>query len=193
MDALWMDVRVAARSLLRKPLFSIVACGTLAIGIGANTAIYSVVDSVLIDPLPFPESHRILSYNHEAPGMAVKVPLIPHSQAMYLHYQEHARAVESFAVHSDENLNLITDGEPRQLTATQVTQEYFDVLGVQPFLGRAFVEGEDRPGAEPVAILAYPLWEEAFGKDPEVLDRMVEMDGLMRRVVGVMPDRKSVV
>jgi predicted permease len=106
---------------------------------------------------------------------------------MYLHYAENARAVEAFAVFSDENVNVITEGEPRQLTATQVTQEYFRVLGVQPFLGRSFVEGEDRVGAEPVAILGYPLWEESFGKDPSVLGNLVEMDGIRRRVVGIMP------
>ncbi len=120
-------------------------------------------------------------------GLGVKVPVIPHSQALYLHYLENARAIESFAVFADDNVNLISDGEPQQLTASQVTQEYFQVLGVQPFLGRAFVEGEDRTGAEPVAILGYPLWEQTFGKDPSVVGRLVEMDGVRRRVVGVMP------
>jgi predicted permease len=107
---------------------------------------------------------------------------------MYLHYLENAQAVESFAVFSDENVNLITDGDPQQLTASQVTQEYFDVLGVQPFIGRSFAAGEDRSGAEPVAILGYPLWAGTFGKDPDVLDRIVEMDGVQRRVIGVMPE-----
>jgi len=106
---------------------------------------------------------------------------------MYLHYLENARAIEHFAVFSDENINLITDGEPQQLTASQVTEEFFDVLGVQPFLGRAFTRGEDRSGAEPVAIIGYPLWEQTFGEDPAVVGRLVEMDGVQRRVVGVMP------
>ncbi len=188
MDAMWRDFRAAVRGFLRRPFFTALAGVTLAIGIGANTAIFSVVDAVLINPLPFPDSDRIISYNHEAPGLGVNVPVIPHSQALYLHYQEHARAIESFAVFSDENVNLISDGEPQQLTASQVTQEYFDVLGVQPFMGRAFAIGEDGPGAEPVAILGYPLWVSAFGKDPKVLDRLVEMDGVQRRIIGVMPE-----
>ena len=187
MDAAWRDVRVAVKGLIRRPFFTALAGVTLAIGIGANVAIYSVVDGILINPLPFPEAERLLSYNHEAPGLGVKVPVIPHSQAMYLHYLENARAIESFAVFSDENVNLITDGQPQQLTASQVTQEYFDVLGVRPFLGRAFAEGEDRPGTEPVAIIGYTLWAQAFGKDPSVVGRLVEMDGVQRRVVGVMP------
>jgi predicted permease len=187
MDAMWRDVRMAVKGLVRRPFFTALAGLTLAIGIGANTAIYSVVDGVLINPLPFPEAERLLSYNHEAPGLGVKVPVIPHSQAMYLHYLENARTIEYFAVFSDENINLITDGEPQQLTASQVTEEYFHVMGVQPFLGRAFVGGEDRSGAEPVAILGYPLWEQTFGGDPAVVGRLVEMDGVQRRVVGIMP------
>lgn len=187
MDAIWRDLRAAIRGHIRRPFFTALAGLTLAIGIGANTAIYSVVDSVLINPLPFPDADRLLSYNHEAPGLGVKVPVIPHSQALYLHYLENARAIESFAVYSDGNINLLTDGEPQQLTASLVSQEYFQVLGVQPFLGRAFAEGEDRTGAEPVAILGYPLWEQSFGKDPMVVGRLVEMDGVQRRVVGVMP------
>jgi len=178
---------MAMKGLVRRPFFTALAGLTLAIGIGANTAIYSVVDGVLINPLPFPEAERLLSYNHEAPGLGVKVPVIPHSQAMYLHYLENVRVIEYFAVFSDENINLIMDGEPQQLTASQVTQEYFHVMGVQPFLGRAFVDGEDRSGAEPVAIIGYPLWEQTFGGDPTVVGRLVEMDGVQRRVVGIMP------
>ncbi|MGW8268340.1 MAG: ABC transporter permease, partial [Longimicrobiales bacterium] len=187
MDAMWRELKAAVKGHLRKPFFTALAGVTLAIGIGANTAIFSVVDSVLLNPLPFPDASRLVSYNHEAPGLGVKVPVIPHSQALYLHYLENARTIQSFAVFADDAVNLITDGEPRQLSASLVTQEYFQVLGVQPFLGRAFAEGEDRTGAEPVAILGYPLWEEAFGKDPSVLGQLVEMDGVRRRVVGVMP------
>jgi len=187
MDAMWRELKTAVRGHVRRPFFTALAGLTLAIGIGANTAIYSVVDSVLINPLPFPESDRILSYNHEAPGLGVKVPVIPHSQALYLHYLENARAIQAFAVFDDDNVNLMAGGEPQQLTASRVTQRYFDALGVQPFLGRAFSEGEDRVGGEPVAILGYPLWEQTFGKDPSILGRLVEMDGVQRRVVGVMP------
>lgn len=188
MDSMWRDVRTAVRGLVRKPFFTVLAGVTLAVGIGANTAIFSVVDGVLINPLPFPEAHRLVSYNHEAPGLGVNVPVIPHSQAMYLHYLENAKALESFTVFSNANVNLITDGDPQRLAAAVVTQEYFDVLGVQPFLGRGWIEGEDRPGAEPVVVLGYSLWEQSFGKDRSVVGRLVEMDGVQRRVVGIMPE-----
>ncbi len=188
MDSMWRDFRAAVKGLLRRPFFTALAGLTLAIGIGANTAIFSVVDGVLINPLPFPDADKILSYNHEAPGLGVNVPVIPHSQATYLHYLEHAQAIESFAVFTDESVNLISDGEPQQLSASRVTQGYFDVVRTQPFMGRAFSEGDDRPGAEPVAILGHSLWTSAFGADPTILGRMVEMDGVQRQIIGVMPE-----
>lgn len=188
MEGLFRDVRTAVRGLARNPFFTALAGLTLAVGIGANTAIFSIVDGVLINPLPFPEPDRLVSYNHEAPGLGVNVPVIPHSQAMYLHYLEHAEALEAFAVFSSDNINLLTDGNPQRLSALAVTQQYFDVMGVQPFLGRGWVEGEDRPGAEPVAILGYSLWEQSFGKDRSILGRVVEMDGVQRRIIGIMPE-----
>ena len=92
MDAIWRDVRAAVKGLIRRPFFTALAGVTLAIGIGANVAIYSVVDAILINPLPFPDAHRVMSYNFEAPGLGVKVPVIPHSQGMYLHYHASATA-----------------------------------------------------------------------------------------------------
>ena len=188
MDAMWRDVRMAVRGFVRKPLFTALAGITLAVGIGANTAIFSVVDAVLINPLPFSEPERVVSYNHEAPGLGVNVPVIPHSPAMYVHYLENAKALEYFAVFSQGNVNLITDGEPQRLSSSEVTYQYFDVIGIQPFLGRGFIEGEDRPGAEPVAVLGFGLYQQTFGGDPSVVGRVVEMNGVQRRVVGVMPD-----
>lgn len=190
-DGVWRDVRTGGRALLRRPAFTWIAGLTLAIGIGANTAIFSVVDGVLLNPLPFPESERLVSYNHEAPLLGVNVPVIPHSQDMYLHYLDGARELESVAVYSDDNVNLITDGTPIRVQALDVSQPYFEVLGIQPFLGRAFTEGEDRPGAEPVAILGHGLWRRTFGEDRSVLGQLVEMDGVQRRVVGIMPERAT--
>lgn len=187
MDGVARDIRTAVRGLIRRPLFTVVAGLTLAVGIGANTAIFSVVDGVLLNPLPFPEADRLVSYNHEAPGLGVTVPVIPHSHAMYLHYVENARALESFTVIKNGSVTMVDDAGPRQLTVTFVTEQYFDVFGVHPMLGRGFVEGEDRPGSEPVVVLSHSLWEQSFGRDPAVLGQLVEMAGVRRRVVGVMP------
>ena len=188
MDAMWRDVRTAVKGFVRRPFFTAVAGLTLAVGIGATTAIFSVVDGVLINPLPFPEADRIVSYNHQAPGMGLNVPVVPHSQAMYLHYLENARSLEAFAVYTQANVNLITEGDPQRLSAIVVTRQYFDALGIQPFLGRGFIDGEDRVDAEPVAVLAYSLWEQSFGSDRSLIGRLVEMDGVQRRIVGIMPE-----
>ncbi len=144
MDAIWRDMRMAVRGLIRKPFFTVLAGVTLAVGIGANTAIYSVVDGVLINPLPFPDSDRIVSYNHAAPGIGI--PVLPHSEGSYLHYLENVSALESLAVFTNQAVTMIVDGEPRRLEAAQVSERFFDVFETQPFLGRGFVSGEDRLG-----------------------------------------------
>jgi len=192
MDGMLRDSRTAVRGMVRRPFFTALAGITLAVGIGANTAIFTVVDGVLLNPLPFPQSERMVSYNHEAPGLGINVPLIPHSEGTYLHYREHARAVESFAVFADANVNLIADGDPQRLPVMYATQDYFDVLGVQPALGRGFVDGDDVEGAEPIAILSDGLWARRFGRDPSVLGQLVDMDGVLHRVVGVMPEGSAV-
>jgi predicted permease len=185
MQGMIRDVRLAVKGLARKPFFTALAGLTLAVGIGANTAIFSVVDGVLLNPLPYPDSDRLLSMNHTAPGMGV--PVVPHSEGTYLEYLDGFTTLEAFAVFTDDNINLITDGDPQRLAGTNVTQEFFDVMGVQPWLGRAFAVGEDRPGAEPVAVLSYGLWQQAFGGDRGVVGQVVEMDGVQRLVIGVMP------
>ncbi|MEJ2205245.1 MAG: ABC transporter permease [Gemmatimonadota bacterium] len=185
MDGMIRDVRLAVKGLIRRPFFTALAGVTLAIGIGANTAIFSVVDAVLLNALPYPESERLLSMNHTAPGMGV--PLVPHSEGTYLFYSEGFHTLESFSVFTDDAVNLVTDGEPHRLRAARVTQPFFDVMATQPMLGRGFAEGEDRPGAEPVAILGYGLWQQSFGRDASVVGATVEMDGVQWRVVGVMP------
>jgi putative ABC transport system permease protein len=186
MEGMLRDIRMAVRTMIRKPFFTALAGITLAIGIGANTAIFSVVDGVLINPLPFPEAHRLLSVNHTAPP--INIPILPHSEGMYLHYHEHFRTLESFAVFGGGTVDLITDGDPQRISGASVTEDFFAVLGVSPMLGRGFAEGEDRVGAEPVAILSYGLWQQSFGSDRDVVGQVVEMDGVHRRVVGVMPD-----
>ena len=186
MEGMLRDIRLAVKGLARKPFFTALAGITLAIGIGANTAIFSVVDGVLLNALPYPESDRLLSMNHTAPGMGV--PVVPHSEGSYLFYNDNFRTLESFAVFSDDAVNLITDGEPNRLSSARVTERFFDVLATPPMVGRAFAEGEDRPGAEPVAILSFGLWQQTFGRDASVVGRLVEMDGVQRRVIGVMPE-----
>ncbi len=186
MEGLFRDIRMAMRTLVRKPLFTALAGITLAVGIGANTAIYSVVDGILLDPLPFPNPHELVSVNHTAPGL--NIPVMPHSEGFYLRYQEGLRSLKSFAVFSDATVTLITEGDPKRLVAAEVTQQFFEVGGVNPIHGRGFVVGEDRIGAEPVAVLSHRIWQQDFGSDPEVVGRLVEMSGIRRRIVGILPE-----
>jgi putative ABC transport system permease protein len=186
MGRMTQDVRHAVRGLVRKPFFTALAGLTLAVGIGANTAIFSVVDSVLLNPLPYPESDRILSVNHTAPGL--NLPVIPYSESMYLLYAEQGRTLERLAAYNRDNVNLMLGGEPERVSSARVTEGFFEVLGVRPALGRGFQPGEDRAGAEPLAVLGHGVWERSFGGDPGVVGRVVEMDGVQRRVVGVMPE-----
>ncbi len=192
MDGMARDIRTAVRGLIRRPFFTALAGITLAVGIGANTAIFSVVDGVLLNPLPFPHSERLVSYNHEAPGLGINVPLIPHSEASYLYYSEHARSIEALTVFTETNVNLVGDGDPQRISAMYATHEYFTVLQRQPLVGRAFVEGDDVHGAEPVVILSEGLWQRRYGRDPSVLGQLLDIDGVMRRVVGVMPSGVSI-
>jgi len=172
--------------MVRNPFFTALAGITLAIGIGANTAVFSVVDGVLLNPLPFPESSLLVSANYTAPRL--NLPLVPHAEGMYLYGQERLRSLASFAVFKDATINLITDGDPQRLTAASVTEAFFDVMGVHPTLGRGFAPGEDRLGAEAVAVLGYGVWQQNFGSDRQIVGRAVEMNGVSHRIVGVMPE-----
>lgn len=185
MGRVFQDTRHAMKSLARRPHFTALAGLTLAVGIAANTAIFSVIDSVLLNPLPYPDSDRLVSVVHTAPGL--NLPVIPQSEASYAFYAERARTLESLAVYQRDDVNLMLEGDPRRASSARVTHRFFEVLGVPAAHGRAFSEGDDLAGAEPVAVLGHALWVEAFGGDPGVVDRVVEMDGIARRVVGVMP------
>jgi len=185
MEGMLRDIRLAIKALVQQPLFTALAGITLAVGIGANTAIFSVVDGVLLNPLPFPESSRLVSANHVAPGL--NLPMVPHSEGMYLFYRERFKSLSGFTVWGEGTINMIADGSPQRLRATRVTQTFFDVVGVQPVLGRGFAVGEDRVGAEPVVVVGNAIWRQSFGSDPNIIGRLVEMSGVMRRVVVVMP------
>jgi predicted permease len=179
----WNDVRFALRSLMLSPGFTTVALVTIALGIGANTAVFSLVDGVLLRPLPFDEPDRLLDVGHlEGRGDRLGT-----SAGVYLFYHEHARTLEGIALHQGTAANLVTDGEPARVTGEAVTPGFFEVLRVEPALGRTFSGEDGRPGGEPVVILGDALWRSGFGADPDVVGTTVLMDGVARRVVGVMP------
>ncbi|HSG09523.1 MAG TPA: ABC transporter permease [Longimicrobiales bacterium] len=184
MTGLFNDLRFAARSLMRYPAFTAVAVLTLALGIGANTAVFTLVDGVLLRPLSFPESDRLLALRHEGRDGQDQLPM---SEGFYQLYQDEASSLESVGLYVGTVVNLVANGEPERVTAQVATPSFFDALRVPAQLGRTFTPEEGLPGAEPVTILSDGLWRSNFGADPTIVGQTVDMNGVLRRVVGIMP------
>jgi putative ABC transport system permease protein len=179
-DAFLRDLRHGFRALTAEPSFTILAVATLALGIGAATAIFTVVDSVLLRPLQYKDPGRIVVALHGPEGSS------PVSPADFLDYRAQARCFEALSVAQAWGVTLGGD-RPERIAAMQVTADLFDLLGVAPILGRTFAEGEDHAGANQVAVLGYGLWQRHFAGDPSIVNRTVTIDGRPFLVVGVMP------
>lgn len=178
MTALPQDVRYAFRSLARSAGFTLAAVITFALGIGANVAIFSVVNSVLLRPLPFKQPNSLVSvWANGGPSRGVFATIRDRSQS----YQQIA------AYHEGAGLTLTGRGEPERIDGASGTATLFPVLGVAPALGRNFVPNEDQPGNDHVVILSNGFWQQHFGADPHVVGQMVTLDGISRTVIGVMP------
>ena len=186
--ALAHDVRYAARALRRSAGFTTVAIVTLGLGIGATTAIFSVVNAVLLRPLPYPDADRIVQVFQiiERPnvGTPLRGGLTP---SQFQIWRDEADAVSQIAVHGVRTLTLTGVAEAVRLNGAAVTPSLFPLLGVAPLMGRTFEPEAAQPGAAPVVILSQATWERYLGSDPAVLDRMLTLEGTPYRVVGVMP------
>ncbi|HEY0099406.1 MAG TPA: ABC transporter permease [Pyrinomonadaceae bacterium] len=184
---LWQDLRFGARVLLKQPAFTLVAVLTLALGIGANTALFSVINAVLLRPLPFPESDRLVAlYETFQPSgqSALSVPNL-------LDWQQQNTVFEGIAAYVDGAFNLQSGDSPQRLQGLKVQANYFDVLGIKPRLGRAFLHGEDEAGSERVVVLSDALWRNGFGADPNIVNKTIPLNGQKYTVVGVMPQELS--
>jgi putative ABC transport system permease protein len=184
--SLWKDLRYAARGLAREPGFSAIAVLTLGLAIGANTAIFSVADGLLLRPLPLPRADRlVLVIRHFPDGETDSV-----SAPKFFFLRQRMQPVFSRTA-AYENLgtgfNLVGDGLPERIRGAHVTADFFPTIGVQPLLGRNFLAEEDRPGARRVAVLSHRLWVRRFAADPRVLGRQLQLSGETYTVVGVMP------
>jgi putative ABC transport system permease protein len=185
MNKLLQDLRYGARILLKQPAFTLVAVVTLALGIGANTAIFSLVNSILLQPLPFREPDRIVRMLQASPKLGLNSWGV--SQADFAAYREQNRSFETIALYNSSETNLTGVGEPERLPITNVTADFFKVLGVSPLLGRTFVEGEDAPGKNLVCVISYRFWQRRFGGDPNILGKMLSLNNTPTQIVGVMP------
>ncbi|HYU35096.1 MAG TPA: ABC transporter permease [Thermoanaerobaculia bacterium] len=188
MTSLLSSFRTAVRGLRHDPGFFLIAVFTLAVGIGANAALFTVVHSVLLQPLPYPEPERIVGVWHTAPGLSL--PRFELSNATYLLYRGAARSLEDLGIYWDESVTLTGDGrEPERVKASGATASVFSILRVPPALGRAIQAADEQPHAEPVVVLSRDLWRRRFGGDPNVVGSTLRVDGVLRRIVGIMPDR----
>ncbi|HEX3554227.1 MAG TPA: ABC transporter permease [Thermoanaerobaculia bacterium] len=185
MKLLLQDLRYAGRLLLKHPGFSLITILTLALGIGVNTAIFSIINAVLLTPLPYGTPDRLMSIFSEFPTLGFD--RFPVSPPEYLGFQSMAQSFDSVGAYTTQPFSLMGRDEPVRVLGGQVTASLFTTLGVQPKLGRVFSAAEDVPHADPVVILSESLWHRVFGADPKIVGRRVIVDGTPRTVVGVLP------
>lgn len=188
MKTFWQDVAYAFRILRKSPTFTVIAVLTLALGIGANTAIFSYVDAWMIKPLPYPQSERLVvlqSHNTKKGWTSDAVS----STADFLDFQKQSTSFEQSAAYTSDDLNLTGNGAPALVDAGRVSWNFFDTLGAKPLLGRTFRAGDDLSGAPHVAILSEGLWRSRYGQDPNIVGRIIDINADPYTVVGVMPGK----
>ena len=185
METFVKDIRYGIRGLLKKPGFTVIALITLALGIGANTAIFSVVNAVLLRPLPFQNPDELVIVWEDATyaGFPRNTP----APANYVDWKTQNQSFADMAASHEISFNLTGDGEPERVSGYAVTANFFPLLGAQPLLGRTFLTDEDRPGANQVALLSYSLWQSRYGGDRNIINREILLNGEKHSVVGVMP------
>jgi predicted permease len=183
-ESIWQDLRYAVRTLRKSPGFTVAVILTLALGIGANTALFSVLHGVLLRPLPYTRGDRLVVVQQEprllGTGAGFSVPEV-------LDYRQQNATLSTAAEYHSMWFNLLGRAEPERVQTGVVSADFFDLLGVRPILGRTFHPEDDRPGAEPVLILSHEYWKRAFGGDPAVVGRALTMNDRPHTVVGVLP------
>lgn len=182
MENLLRDFRYGMSSLARDPGFAAVTIGLLALGIGANTAMFTIVDAVLLKPLPFPEPERMVRVWESTPEGHNGTTTLT-----FLDWKRQADLFEALSVECSTKAAVVTSGDPARVSGNLVSADYFQVFGVKAQLGRTFAPGEDQPGAAPVVVLSHSFWRTRFAGDPNVLDRDLLLDGEPHRIIGVLP------
>src|SRR5208337_187218 len=184
-ETLWHDLRYGLRMLAKNPGFTVVTVLTLALGIGANTAIFSVVRAVLFSPLPFRDPGRlVLVIDH---NLSEGFPQFPSSLANVLDWRAQSSSFEDLAVFASGSFNLSGKDEPERLSGLRVSSNVLPLLGVRPVIGRGFLPEEDQPGGGHVVLISYGLWQRHFGSDPSIVGQSVQLDGRSATVIGVLP------
>lgn len=185
MQTFLQDLKYALRMLKKNPAFTTVAILTLAVGIGANSAIFSVVNSVLLRPLPFRQPDQLVRVYSEFPNMKLQKFWL--SPPELLDIQREAKSWEAIGAWAPGGQNVGTESEPLRVTSAAITRSLIDVLGVQPERGRNFTEEEDRNGGPKVAIISHGLWQKGFGGASDIIGKQIQVNSASTTVVGVMP------
>ena len=182
-ETLLADLKYGARALFQRPGYAALAIITLGLGIGANTAIFSVINGVLLKPLPYEHGDRLIvlqqSANQRNAGVAI---------AEYYDYRARADVFDGLVEYHQMNFDLINRGEPDRVNTGVVSHTFFDLLGIKPVVGRTFVQSDDVPGAEAVLVLSHSYWTSKFGADPNIVGQVFEMNDRPHRVIGVLPN-----
>ena len=188
LETLAQDIRYGLRTLRKSPSFAAVAILTLALGLAANTAIFSVINGVLLQPLEYPNQSQLIAIELFVPELAQKFPMVPVNPAAYLGWSADAKSLAGIGLVGDDvTLNLTGGGEPKLLSGRTVTANLFDVLGVTPFLGRSFSTDADAAGHDHEVILTDTLWRNRFHSDPNIIGQAIALNGSPYTVVGVLP------
>jgi len=182
--------RLAFRKLVRAPLFTSIAAGTLALGIGANAAIFAVVDAVLIKPLPYENAESLVSLRHTAPGL--NLPIMEQADAVYLADRAENRSFVDIGLFDDTEYTLTGASRPEQISGVLVTDGTLPLLGVRPVLGRLFTAADDQMGAPPTVMLSHAFWERRFGKSPSALGQTLTLGGTPHEIIGILPPRFAI-
>jgi predicted permease len=190
LDLFWQDLKYTVRTLSRGRGFTLVAVLILALGIGANIGVFSVVNTLLLRPLPFPESHQLVWIAPAPTGCGLSCAT--YSADAYEEFRDQSRVYQGvtgyMAFSTSDNLRLTGRGEPEPATGVEVIGNFFQVLGVQPAMGRLFTPEESRGGSHPIALLANAYWRRQFASDPTIVGKAIELDGTPITIVGVLPD-----
>jgi len=187
MESFNNQLKQVLRRLARAPMFTAIALITLAAGVGANTLVFSVLEGVLLKPLPYPKPDELVGVWHTAPGIQIKD--LDMSPSDYFIYREQNKTLQDIGMYHDDSVSVTGVAEPEQVDALRVTDGTLPLLGIPPMLGHSFTKQDDSPGAPETVMLTYGYWRRKFGGDPSAIGRNIIVDGKSRQIIGVLPQR----
>jgi predicted permease len=187
MEVIGNQLKQVLRRLARTPLFTAITLITLAAGVGGNTVVFSVLESVLLKPLPYPKPNELIGVWHTAPG--INITDLNMAPSNYFIYREQNQTFQDIGVYNGDRVNLTDLAEPERLEALDVTDATLPLLGIPPMLGRTFTHQDDSPGAPDTVILTYGFWRKKFGGSPSAIGQNITLDGTLRQIIGVLPRR----